>query len=512
MAYSPQLSVKETKMYQPRTQNSRVILFAILLIATIFSPCENLHAAESEIPIEGAVYHVHRPDSSHKTYLDIVISHSFNGKLPDDISHITVTGPDGQLPIGKADFSYNPRWRAFWIVRPGFPKIGKYTFEVTGKNGHGSASDTQKVNRTIPVPDISKFKVDPTETTSCPAPVFSWPKIKDAIPLYYQLQLRDIHRGHLFRTDFIRDMTEVRIPPDILKPGMRYQWRIRVADGPDWVEIDNRSQSHWVTKTKSNAETKCEYRYRPPIKVDSEWEISSLGKEGIDPVKITAMMKKLINGDIPNIDSVLIVKNGRLVLEEYLNGYATNTKHDLMSVSKSVTSILIGIARDQGKIDSVDTRLYTFFPSYDGINWEGLKKEIRLKHVLTMSAGLDWNAWGEFRPQMLMVNTILPAILPPAPPRKPVKLDSNILEAYAGDYEFKKLNMPVSIFSEGGDLFFTSPDGEKGALSPETETRFTGTSNEIGDFPLTFFKDKNGKIKHFIVQVGFGNWRFERAE
>ena len=690
-------------MYLLKIRNQRVISFALLFFAVIFSDCEDLSAVEAEIPIEGAVYHVHRPDGSHKTYLDIVIGHSFKGKLPDDISHITVTGPEGKLPMGREDFNYNPQWRVFWFVRPGLPEIGKYTFEVAGKNSFGSAVDIQKVNRTIPVIDLSKFKIDPPETKSCLSPVFSWPKIKDTIPLYYQLEVRDINRKHLFRTGFIKDMTDVRIPPDILKSGMKYQWRVRVADKPDWVDIDNRSQSHWVTKSRSKTAIQCEYRYRAPRKTDDEWELSSLSGEGIDPVKITAMMKKLINGDIPNIDSVLIVKNGRLVLEEYLNGYAMNAKHHLMSVSKSVTSILVGIARDQGKIDSVDTKLHTLFPSYSDINWEGFKKEIRLKHVLTMSAGLDWNAWeyrdedvrntttamtyskdwikftlerealeppgsrflynnglslllgeilkkttdlsaddfaaeylfgpleisdfnwrkvtggivdtaggakliprdmakigymmlkegkyngqrivssewvrestrahrtedillgggygyqwwygravinskkvelfyaagkggqyifvvpkldlvavftsktfnnvfGEFWPQTLMVTYILPAMLPSAPPREPVKLDLNILETYVGDYEFQKLNIPVNIFIEDGNLFFRSPDKEKESLFPQTETRFFGTSNTIGDFQLNFIKDKKGETKHFVVQVGFGYWRFDRTK
>lgn len=683
--------------------------FAVLLLAVVnwaaltYAHSRPCYAGENEIPVEGAVCHVHRSDGSHKTYLDIVIGHSFEGKLPEDIDHITVTGPGGQLSVCKADFNYNPQWRAFWLVRPGFPEIGKYTFEVAGKNGCGSAFDIQKVTRTIPLPDVSKFKPYPVESNTCLSPVFSWPEIQAAIPLYYQLEIRDINRAHLFRTGFIKDMSEVRLPPDILKPGRKYQWRVRVADGPDWIALDNRSQSRWVTNSSSSPPTPCAYRYRIPRDVDGEWAVSSLEKEGIDALEITAMMQALIKGKIPDIHSVLIVKNGRLVLEEYLNGWARNAKHDLKSASKSVTSILVGIAGDQGKIDSVDTRLYTFFPSYKEIRWEGLKKEIRLKHVLTMSAGLDWNAWeyrdgdvrdtstamtcsedwikftlekkpveppgrrflynngltlllgeivktatglcaddfaaehlfrplgisdfswgkaaggivntawglrltprdmakigymmlkdgkyrgrqvvsskwvkestkahltedilfgggygyqwwrgravingidvalfyaagrggqyifvaptldlvvvftskvgndglGEFRPQILMVTHILPAMLPAAPSTRTAKIDPKTGGRYAGDYEFKKFDLPLTIRQAGEALFIETPYEAKVRLFPEKANRFTGISEKIGRFSLRFFENPNGQAAHFMLQAGFGFWRFDRIK
>jgi len=49
-------------------------------------------------------------------------------------------------------------------------------------------------------------------------------------------------------------------------------------------------------------------------------------------------------------------------------------------------------------------------------------------------------------------------------------------------------------------------------LFPETETQFFGTSKEIGDFQANFFKGKKGEIKHFIVQVGFGIWQFDKIK
>lgn len=294
-------------------------LAGVILLALIvwrISPC---HAEKNEIPVQGAVYHVQRSDASHHTYFDIVIGNSFEGKLPEDIAAITVAGPEGPLSIGKADFNHNPEWRSFWCVLPGFPKIGRYTFEVAGQNSHGSAVDIHKITRTIPLPDVSGFQRSPTESNACRSPLFSWPKIKSTIPLYYQLEIRDQNRNHLFRTDYIRDMTEVRIPPDILPPGIRYQWRVRVADGPDWLSLDNRSQSRWVNNIRSKTPSPCAYQYRVPEKAGGDQDVSSLEEEGVRAAEIADMMQTLINGDIPDIHSVLIINNDRLVLEEYLN-------------------------------------------------------------------------------------------------------------------------------------------------------------------------------------------------
>jgi CubicO group peptidase (beta-lactamase class C family) len=104
------------------------------------------------------------------------------------------------------------------------------------------------------------------------------------------------------------------------------------------------------------------------------------------------MMLDILNGNDKNIHSVLLIKNGKLVLEEYFYGYTRDTSHFLASVSKSITSILIGIAIDQEIASEVKTKVYEFFPEYTGMKWIDQKYPITLQHLLTMSAGLDWEA------------------------------------------------------------------------------------------------------------------------
>ncbi|MEJ2164494.1 MAG: serine hydrolase [Desulfobacterales bacterium] len=135
------------------------------------------------------------------------------------------------------------------------------------------------------------------------------------------------------------------------------------------------------------------YEYRIPEQLDDGWQTSSLVAEGVDSGQINEMIGKILEGDIDNIHGIVVIKNGKLVLEEYFDGFDRETKHRLFSASKSITSILIGIAIDRGMIRSLDTRIYEFFPEYEGTKWIDRKYDINLKQVLTMTAGLAWNDW-----------------------------------------------------------------------------------------------------------------------
>jgi CubicO group peptidase (beta-lactamase class C family) len=136
-----------------------------------------------------------------------------------------------------------------------------------------------------------------------------------------------------------------------------------------------------------------EYEYAVPEKIDDGWEISSLSKEGVDPENINVLIREILNKNLKDIYSVLLVKNGKLILEEYFYGYNRDTKHIMYSASKSVTSILVGIAVDQNMIPDVDQKVYEYFPEYKDTKWVNQKYDIRLKHLLTMSAGIDWVDW-----------------------------------------------------------------------------------------------------------------------
>ncbi len=134
------------------------------------------------------------------------------------------------------------------------------------------------------------------------------------------------------------------------------------------------------------------HAYHVPPELDDGWETASPEKVGMDPEKIEALVQAIRSGGYDNLHSVLVVKDGKLVLEEYTHGYSRQRTNDVASVTKSVTSILIGIAIDQGAVAGTDQSLTDLFPAYaDLINADLAKQDVKLWHILTMTSGFEWD-------------------------------------------------------------------------------------------------------------------------
>jgi CubicO group peptidase (beta-lactamase class C family) len=140
--------------------------------------------------------------------------------------------------------------------------------------------------------------------------------------------------------------------------------------------------------------------YTIPTQTDDGWEIASLTEVGMDETPITQFMNELLNNIEHKIHSILIIKDGQLVFEEYFPGYSfyhgpltefdRGTKHNLASVTKSFTSALIGLTIDYGFIQDVNQKVLSFFPEYNELKNEE-KDKVTLEHMLTMTSGLEWD-------------------------------------------------------------------------------------------------------------------------
>jgi CubicO group peptidase (beta-lactamase class C family) len=135
---------------------------------------------------------------------------------------------------------------------------------------------------------------------------------------------------------------------------------------------------------------KSDYTYHIPENTSDSWETSSLSMAGIDSTKIYELMPMVLNGSFKNIHSILIVKNGKLVLEEYFHGYHREKRHQIRSATKSIGSILTGIAIDHKYIEDVNEKIYSYFKSYNpSIEWDKRAKDVTIKSLLTMTSGYD---------------------------------------------------------------------------------------------------------------------------
>jgi WD40 repeat protein len=133
---------------------------------------------------------------------------------------------------------------------------------------------------------------------------------------------------------------------------------------------------------------------RSPLLIEepiNNWPTASLEEEGINATILNRHIKT-IQGQ--NFHSVLIIRNGKLVFEQYYddpiyNEFTPKLKHTLFSATKSFTSALIGIAIDKGFIESTDQLVLDFFPEKNIDTTDSRKNAITIHHLLSMTTGLE---------------------------------------------------------------------------------------------------------------------------
>ncbi len=165
------------------------------------------------------------------------------------------------------------------------------------------------------------------------------------------------------------------------------------------------AQSQWPTKT---------------------WPSSAPRAVGLDPTILARLDADIASGKYGYVDSMLVIRHGKVAYErtykhDYANIYRQEARtpgplnahdpsspynyfnpwwhpyyrrgdlHTMQSVTKSVTSVVIGIAAARREFPSLDTPVLTFFDAGKIANIDDRKRRITLRHVLTMTTGLDWN-------------------------------------------------------------------------------------------------------------------------
>ena len=138
-----------------------------------------------------------------------------------------------------------------------------------------------------------------------------------------------------------------------------------------------------------------------PAVLEDGWQIAKPEDAGVDGALLCGIAPRLQAND-DNVHSVVVVRHGKLIFEQYFTGYDepwglpdktydfdATTKHDMRSVSKSVASLLVGIAVDRKHI-SLDDPVVKFFPEHSALEGPGWEK-VTLRHLATMSSGMQWD-------------------------------------------------------------------------------------------------------------------------
>ena len=154
--------------------------------------------------------------------------------------------------------------------------------------------------------------------------------------------------------------------------------------------ISEKKLLYKIPRVNPNGERIYNYSYHKPLQKDDGLECSTLPKVGIDSTYIYKLVEDILNGKMATIHSLLIVRDNKLVLEEYFHNYDYNKLHSLESVTKSFTSSLMGIAIDKKFIPDVNEPVWHYFEKWDSTQWVRKKYDIKISNLLTMTAGLDW--------------------------------------------------------------------------------------------------------------------------
>jgi CubicO group peptidase (beta-lactamase class C family) len=116
-----------------------------------------------------------------------------------------------------------------------------------------------------------------------------------------------------------------------------------------------------------------------------DWEISTPEAQGLDPMLVAEAYYNAAERE--TIYSLLVIKDGYLIAEDYFNEGSIDQKDRLQSVTKSYTSALVGIALEQGYLSSVDQKMLDFFPEAADQITDPRKDQITIRDLLQMRAG-----------------------------------------------------------------------------------------------------------------------------
>ncbi len=179
------------------------------------------------------------------------------------------------------------------------------------------------------------------------------------------------------------------------KTGMRFHGRLL----PNAIQLDlsfagsvfttvefRRSESEWQFGPE---ESSVNPGYVAPVDMSDGWQVGKLSPSGPAVKLLQQMSEKILSGDLPNIHAVLVAQNGQLLFERYFQGFKANTAHDQRSVAKSFGAAMVGIAMEEGLLKSPDQPIYEVLPPQYQYTKDEKKSGITLRHLLTMSSGLD---------------------------------------------------------------------------------------------------------------------------
>ncbi len=160
--------------------------------------------------------------------------------------------------------------------------------------------------------------------------------------------------------------------------------------------------------TGCGSQSDSQYVFQTPKTADDGLIVGSISEANVDSAVLGTAVERINNGDYGEVHSLLIFKDDKLVIEEYFPGHDyqwdgpgyhgrlvnwnSDERHNIHSVGKSITSAAVGIAVNEGFIESVDQSIFDYLSDHQHLKVDG-KEQITIEHLLAMTSGLAWDEW-----------------------------------------------------------------------------------------------------------------------
>lgn len=163
-----------------------------------------------------------------------------------------------------------------------------------------------------------------------------------------------------------------------------------------------------IVTVTPQARTDCATRYTAAIFPKEDWKISTLEEHCLNRAKIEKAVWYFEQNYATS--SLLIVRHGELVYEKYfIRTVNPDRRVHIFSITKSFLSALVGIAMDQGILDSLDHKVIEYFPEYFYPTTDLRMSQVTLRELLTMSAGFLWQEDGPIETRWMETGNLVEA-------------------------------------------------------------------------------------------------------
>lgn len=201
--------------------------------------------------------------------------------------------------------------------------------------------------------------------------------------------------------------------------------------------------------------------------------------------------------EIGSVKSIIVEQGGDILYEDFRDGMTRNQPTNIKSASKSVLSLLIGIAIEEGYLVGVDQPIKEFFPEYFGQNPDPVKEAITIKDLITMRAGLESTSFGNYGRWVLSSNWITYALNQPMEQEPGGRMvystgTSHLLSviltrasgkstlAFANEYLFRPMGIRVGGWDRDPQGYYMG--GNNLAISPLALLKLGWLMNNMGEY------------------------------